>query len=76
MISETTEASQMKLCIVIVLLKTFQNIKKNFRNPAYDVTMTSLLKQWENSDLSETAQIIYHIIRKVMMRAFRKYNFY
>ena len=25
----------------------------------YDVTMTSLLKQWENSDLRETKQIIY-----------------
>ena len=25
----------------------------------YDVTMTSLLKQWENSDLLETRQIIY-----------------
>ena len=44
MISETTQASQMKLWIVIVLLKTFQNIKKNFRNLAYDITMTSSLK--------------------------------
>ena len=26
----------------------------------YDVTMTSLLKQWENLDLRETRQIIYH----------------
>ena len=26
----------------------------------YDFTMTSLLKQWENSDLRETKQIIYH----------------
>ena len=26
----------------------------------YDVTMTSLLKQLENSDLCETRQIIYH----------------
>ena len=26
----------------------------------YDVTMTSLLKQWENLDLCETKQIIYH----------------
>ena len=26
----------------------------------YDVTMTSLLKQWENSDLRKTRQIIYH----------------
>ena len=33
---------------------------KNFRNLTYDVTMTSLLKQWENWDLLETGQIIYH----------------
>ena len=26
----------------------------------YDVTMTSLLKQWQNSDLHETRQIMYH----------------
>ena len=26
----------------------------------YDVTMTSLVKQWENSDLCETRQIGYH----------------
>ena len=76
MISETTEASQMKLWIVIVLLKTIQNIKKNFRNLAYDITMTSSLKTMGNSDLHETGQIIYHIIRKVMMRALRKCNFY
>ena len=26
----------------------------------YDVTMTSLLKHWENSDLRKNKQIIYH----------------
>ena len=26
----------------------------------YDVTMTSLLKQWQNSDLRETRKIKYH----------------
>ena len=26
----------------------------------YDVTMTSLLNKWKNSDLRETIQIIYH----------------
>ena len=26
----------------------------------YDVTVTSLQKQWQNSDLRETRQIIYH----------------
>ena len=33
--------------------------KEIFRNMTHDVTMTSLLKQWENSDLRETGQIIY-----------------
>ena len=50
----------MKLCTVIVLLKSYQITKENFKNLTYDVTMTSLLKQWENSDLRETRQIIYH----------------
>ena len=27
----------------------------------YDVTMTSLLKQWENLDLLETRKTIYHL---------------
>ena len=26
----------------------------------YDITMTSLLKEWENSDLRQTKQIIHH----------------
>ena len=26
----------------------------------YEVTMTSFLKQWENSDLRKIRQIIYH----------------
>ena len=60
MISGTSKASQMKYCTVIVLLNTHQNTKRNFKNMTYDVTMTSLLKQWENSDLRETRQIIYH----------------
>ena len=32
--------------------------KEIFTNMTYDVTMTSLLKQWQNSDLRETKQII------------------
>ena len=52
------KASEVKLCTVIVLLKTFQNTKK--KNLTYDVTMMPLLKQLENSDLRETGQIIYH----------------
>ena len=59
MISGTIKASPMKLCTVIVLLKAYQN-KEIFKNMTHDVTMTSLLKQWENSDLHETRQIKYH----------------
>ena len=43
---------------VIVLLKTFQNTKK-LKNLTYGLRMTSLLKQWGNSDLRETGEIIY-----------------
>ena len=60
MISGTIKASPMKLCTVIVLLKAYQNTKRNFKNMTYDVTMTSLLKTMANLDLRETRQIIYH----------------
>ena len=60
MISGTINASPMKLCTVIVPLKAYQNTKGIFKKLTYDVTMTSLLKQWENSDLRETRQIIHH----------------
>ena len=60
MISGIIKASPMKLCTVIAILKAYQNTKINFKNMRYDVTMTSLIKQWENSDLRETRQIIYH----------------
>ena len=38
------KARQMKLCTIIVMLKTYQNTERNFQNMIYDVTMTSLLK--------------------------------
>ena len=60
MISGTIKASPMKLCTVIVLLKAYQNTKRNFSKMTYDVTITSLLKTMGNPDLSETRQIIYH----------------
>ena len=44
MIAGTIKASPKKLCTVIVLLKAYQNTKRNFKNMTYDVTMTSLLK--------------------------------
>ena len=59
MISGTIKASQVKICTVIILLKTYQSTR-NFEELTYDVTMTSLLKQWENSDLRETRKVIYH----------------
>ena len=58
MISGTIQASPMKCCTAIVLLKTYQNTKRNLSS---DVTMTSFLKQWENWDLCEYRQIIYHL---------------
>ena len=60
MISGTIKANPMELCTVIVLLKAYQNTKKIFKNMTYEVIMTSLLKQWENSDLRETRQMIYY----------------
>ena len=51
----------MKLFTVIVLLKTYQNAKEILKNMTYDVTTTSLLKEWENSDLREARQIIHHL---------------
>ena len=50
----------MKLCTVIVLLKTFQNTSRKFENLTYDVTMMSLLKTMGSSDLREAKKIIYH----------------
>ena len=60
MISGTIQTSPMKLYTVIVLLTACQK-KELFRNQIYDVTMTSLLKQWENSDFRETNQMIHHL---------------
>ena len=48
----------MKLCTVLVLLKAYHT-KRNFQNMPYDVTMTLLLKQWENSDLRKTRQNVH-----------------
>ena len=42
--SGTIQAWPIKLCTVIVLLKAYQNMKINFKNLTYDVTMTSLLE--------------------------------
>ena len=44
----------------MVLIKAYQNTKEIFKNLTYDVTMTSLLKQWQISDLRETKKILYY----------------
>ena len=59
MTSRTIKANPTKLCTV--LLKADQNTERNFQKYDYDVTMTSLLRTMENSDLPETRQIIYHL---------------
>ena len=60
MISGTIKTRPMKFCTVIVLFEAYQNTKRHFQNLTYDVTMTQLIKPWENYDLCETRQIIYH----------------
>ena len=44
----------MKLCPMIVLLKTFQNTKKKFQKSYLWRQNDVITKQWENSDLRET----------------------
>ena len=61
MISAIIQASPMKLCRVMILIKAYQNTKEIFRSLAFDITTASLLKQWENLDLREIRQIIYHL---------------
>ena len=75
MISGTIKASPMKLCTVIVLLKTYQNTKRNFQK--YDLWRHNdvITKNNDKIRTSVKPDKIY-IIRKVMVRAFRKCNFY
>ena len=67
MISGTIEASPMKLCTVVVLLKAYQNTKRSFKNMTYDVTMTSLLNNGKIRTSAKPDKL--YIIRKVMLRA-------
>ena len=75
MISETITASPMKFCTVIVLLKTYQNRKRNFQKYVSlrhnDVITKNNGKIWTFVKPGKL-----YIIRKVMMRAFGKCNFY
>ena len=71
----TIKASQMKLYTVIVLLKAYQDTERNFQK--YDL--------WRHNDVitknigkirTSAKQDKLYIIQNVIMRAFRKYNFY
>ena len=60
MISETIKASPVKLCTVVVLLEAYQNAKKFQKLDLWRHNDVVTEKQWENSDLRETKQIICH----------------
>ena len=64
----------MKFCTVIVILKAYQNTKEIFKSMTFDVTMESLLKQWEIRTSAKPDKL--YIIRKLIMRAFRKCIFF
>ena len=42
-------------------VRPFRMQKEIFQNLTSDVTVTSLLKQWENSDLLKTQEMIHHL---------------
>ena len=60
MISGTIEAGPMKICIVIVLLKAYQNTRKNFQKYGLWCYNDVITKTMGNLDPHETRQIIYH----------------
>ena len=75
MISGTIKASPMKLCTVIVLLKAYQNTKRNFQK--YDLWRHNDVITKNNGKIRTSAKPSkLYIIRKEMMSAFRKCNFY
>ena len=75
MISGTIKASPMKLCTVIVLLKAYQKTKRNFQK--YDIWRHNDIITKNNGKIRISAkQGKLYIIRKEMMRAFRKCNLY
>ena len=75
MISGTIKTISLKLCTVIVLLKAYQNAKRNFQKCDLlrhnDVITKNNGKIWTSAKPDKS-----YIIRKVMMRAFRKCIFY
>ena len=75
MISGTFKASPVKLWTVIVLLKAYQNTKGNFQK--YDLCCHNDAITKNNGKIRTSAKPDrLYIIRKVMMGAFRKCNFY
>ena len=75
MISGTVKASSMKLCISIVLLKAYQNTKRYFQT--YDLWRHNDVITKNNGKIRTCAKLgKLYIIRKEMMRTFRKCNFY
>ena len=71
MISGTIKASPMKLCTVIGLLKAYQNTKRNFQK--YDLWRYNDVINKNNGIIRTSAKPgKLYIIRKEMMRAFRK----
>ena len=75
MISGTIKAIPMKLCTVIVLLRAYQNTERNFQK--YDLRRHNdvITKTMAKFGPPKKTDKLY-IIRNVMIRAFRKCNFY
>ena len=74
-VSGTIKDSLMKLCTVIVLLKTYQNTKRNFQKNDLRRHNDVIIKNNGKIRISVKPDKCY-IIRKVMMRTFRKCKFY
>ena len=75
MISATIQGSPMKLCTVIVLLKAYQNTKRNLQK--YDLWRHNDVITKNNGKIRTSAKPgKLYINRKVMMRAFRKCDLY
>ena len=75
MISGTIQTSLMKLYTVIVLLKAYQNTKRNFQK--YDLWRhNDVITKNNDKILTSSKPDKLYIFRKVMIRAFRKCNYY
>ena len=74
MISGTIKASRMKLCTVIVLLKAYQNTKRNFQK--YDLWRHNDVITKNNGKIHISAEPgKLYIIRKEVMRASQNVSF-